>query len=87
MISMNIMFVYLSGVNLNHLKTFLFIFFLLFSGKIVSKPVNPFTDNYKAKLNVQTSVREGLQEYKNTADVNRQSTTPSTSSETSHAET
>jgi hypothetical protein len=54
----------------------------LFSGEIVSKPVNPLTDNYKAKLNVQTSVREGLQEYKNTKDVNRQSSKTSTSSET-----
>ena len=53
---------------------------LPFSGKIVSKPVNPLTDNYKAKLNAQTTVREGLQEYKNAKDVNRQSSSSSSKS-------
>jgi len=32
-------------------------------GEIVSKPVNPLTDNYKAKLNAHAAVRAGLQEY------------------------
>ncbi|CAF1381544.1 unnamed protein product [Adineta ricciae] len=34
-------------------------------GQIVSKPINPSTDNYKEKLNAQTSVRAGLEEYNN----------------------
>lgn len=38
---------------------------LYFSGQIVSKPVNPSTDNYKEKLNAQASVRAGLEEYNN----------------------
>ncbi|CAF3683581.1 unnamed protein product [Rotaria socialis] len=32
---------------------------------IIDRPVNPLSDDYKAKLNNQTAVREGLQEYKN----------------------
>ncbi len=55
-----------------------------FSGEIVSKPVNPLTDNYKTKLNVQNNVREGLQEYKH---LNRQSSKTSISSETTRAQT
>ncbi|CAF0865565.1 unnamed protein product [Adineta ricciae] len=43
-------------------------------GEIVSKPVNPFTDDYKAKLNVHTAVREGLQEYKNARNMARPTT-------------
>jgi hypothetical protein len=60
--------------------------YLFFSGEIVSKPVNPLTDNYKAKVNVQTSVREGLQEYKNLKDIKRQSSKTSISSETSRVQ-
>jgi hypothetical protein len=69
---------------------FLVIFFFsvflwfFFSGEIVSKPVNPSTDNYKTKLNVQNTVREGLQEYKN---MNRQSSKTAISSETNRAQT
>ena len=50
--------------------------FLFFScsGEIVSKPVNPFTDDYKTKLNVHTAVREGLQEYKNARNMARPTT-------------
>ncbi|CAF0798072.1 unnamed protein product [Adineta steineri] len=55
-------------------------------GEIVSKPVNPNTDNYKTKLNVQTSIREGLQEYKNTPDMNKSKTTLSNPSETNSIE-
>ncbi|CAF1547785.1 unnamed protein product [Adineta ricciae] len=43
-------------------------------GQIVSKPINPSTDNYKEKLNAQTSVRAGLEEYNNMKE-----TKPSTS--------
>ncbi|CAF2749352.1 unnamed protein product [Rotaria sp. Silwood2] len=56
-------------------------------GNIVAKPVNPLTDNYKAKLNVQTAVREGLQEYKNAKNVKRQSPVLSTGSETTRTQT
>ncbi|CAF3616472.1 unnamed protein product [Rotaria sordida] len=56
-------------------------------GDIISKPVNPLTDNYKTKLNVQTAVREGLQEYKNAKNVKRQSPILSTSSGTTRVQT
>jgi hypothetical protein len=42
------------------------------SGEIVKKPVNPLTDNYKAKLNAQASVQAGLKEYSNTPNLNKQ---------------
>ena len=32
------------------------------SGEIVSKPINPLTDNYREKLNVLAATRENLQE-------------------------
>jgi hypothetical protein len=57
---------------------------MFFSGEIASKPVNPQTDNYKAKLNVQNNIREGLQEYKN---LQRDSSKTSISSETFRAQT
>ncbi len=52
-----------------------------FSGEIVSKPVNPLTDNYKTKLNAQASVRAGLEEYSNAKDFNTQTSTASDSCE------
>ena len=53
----------------------------LSSGQIVSKPVNPLTDNYKTKLNAQASVRAGLDEYDTqTSTASRLSS----SSETTH---
>jgi hypothetical protein len=42
-------------------------------GEIVAKPINPLTDNYKAKLNAQASVSAGLQEYNNNPNIKRQS--------------
>jgi hypothetical protein len=59
----------------------------LCSGEIVAKPVNPLTDNYKDKLNAQASVREGLEEYDNTKNLKKQSSTASAlsaSSETTY---
>ncbi|CAF3493074.1 unnamed protein product [Rotaria sp. Silwood1] len=56
-------------------------------GEIVSKPINPLTDNYKAKLNAQTAVRTGLQEYSNNKEYKQQMFTTSMqspSSETTH---
>ncbi len=50
----------------------------MFSGEIVSKPINPLTDNYKAKLNAQTSVRAGLEEYNNINDLKKQTSITST---------
>jgi hypothetical protein len=47
--------------------------FFFFSGEIVAKPINPLTDNYKAKLNAQASVSAGLQEYNNNPNIKRQS--------------
>jgi hypothetical protein len=47
-------------------------------GEIVSKPVNPLTDNYKAKLNAQASVRAGLQEYNNSTNLKKQTSATST---------
>ncbi|UJR29961.1 hypothetical protein I4U23_017508 [Adineta vaga] len=44
-------------------------------GEIVSKPINPTTDNYKAKLNAHASVRAGLDEY-NTIKDTKKSTPP-----------
>jgi len=58
----------------------LIIFF--FSGEIVSKPVNPLTDNYRAKLNAQASVRAGLQEYNNSTNLKKQTSTLSNPEET-----
>ncbi|CAF3366749.1 unnamed protein product [Rotaria sp. Silwood1] len=55
-------------------------------GNIVAKPINQLTDNYKAKLNIQTAVREGLQEYKNVKNVKRQSPVLSTGSETTRTQ-
>ncbi|CAF0984973.1 unnamed protein product [Rotaria sordida] len=49
-------------------------------GEIVSKPVNPLTDNYKDKLNAQADVRAGLEEYSKSKELNRQTSTTSTSS-------
>ncbi|CAF0730233.1 unnamed protein product [Adineta steineri] len=46
-------------------------------GEIVSKPINPLTDNYKAKLNALASVRAGLDEYNNMNDVHKQTPPPS----------
>jgi hypothetical protein len=57
---------------------------IFFSGEIASKPVNPQTDNYKTKLNVQNNIREGLQEYKN---LKRELSKTSISSETIRAQT
>ncbi|CAF4746101.1 unnamed protein product [Rotaria magnacalcarata] len=51
---------------------------------IIDKPVNPLSDDYKVKLNNQTAVREGLQEYKN---LQKQASTLPTCSETTHAQT
>ena len=33
---------------------------IICSGEIVSKPINPMTDNYKAKLNTLAAMRENL---------------------------
>ncbi|CAF2526768.1 unnamed protein product [Rotaria sp. Silwood2] len=50
-------------------------------GEIASEPINPLTDNYKAKLNAQAAVRAGLQEYSNGKEFKKQtSTTPTVSS-------
>lgn len=65
---------------------FIFIIFF-FSGEIVSKPIPPSTENYKTKLNVQTNIREGLQEYKNTKNLSRQSSKTSISTDTTHVQT
>jgi len=46
-----------------------------FSGEIVAKPINPLTDNYREKLNAQASVRAGLQEYNNSTNLNKQTST------------
>lgn len=35
------------------------------SGEIASKPLNPQTDNYQSKIDVQNNIRENVQEYKN----------------------
>lgn len=59
----------------------------IFSGEIVSKPIHPSADNYKTKLNVQTNVREGLQEYKNTKNLSRQSSKSSISTDVTYAQT
>ncbi len=48
---------------------------LFFSGEIVAKPINPLTDNYREKLNAQASVRAGLQEYNNSTNLNKQTST------------
>jgi hypothetical protein len=48
---------------------------VFFSGEIVAKPINPLTDNYREKLNVQASVRAGLQEYNNSTNLNKQTST------------
>jgi hypothetical protein len=46
-----------------------------FSGEIVKKPINPLTDNYKEKLNALASVREGLQNYNNSPNLKKQTST------------
>ena len=48
-----------------------------FSGEIVKKPINPTTDNYKAKLNAQASVRAGLENYSNYPNLKKQASTTS----------
>lgn len=57
--------------------------FFYFSGEIVSKPINPLTDNYREKLNAQAAVRAGLQEYTNNQNLKRQFSTMSTGSSSS----
>lgn len=44
---------------------------LRYSGEIVSKPINPMTDNYKAKLNTLTAMRENLLAQNTAQDVKK----------------
>jgi len=49
-------------------------------GEIVAKPINPLTDNYRAKLNAQASVRAGLDDYNSSKDAGKTARSPSVSS-------
>jgi len=44
-------------------------------GEIVSKPINPLTDDYKAKFNAQAAVHAGLQEYSQSQNTKTQTST------------
>lgn len=64
------------------MEIFMLFFSSFSSGEIVKKPVNPETDDYKVRLEAQTSVAEGLKEYKKSPSFNKQSSTTSSTTET-----